>query len=270
MAEIYSNHLKQRLLDFALKKTVRPKNRKNSIPLCDVSPTEDAESCTFEVSTGETIYNVDLTIGMCTCPEGSTGNNCKHQIASSHYVNSRLPQNFCNCPSQRRYLAIVAVGEEKVTTDQFFKELNKSEFTCDCKFTLLKDDAADTELLIAAENSAHSEVEIRSSQQNTSEEASLLERDSSVKLFKNALELLDSSKVRKVLQIFRSKLIQIKSQSQLTSFLHTAGSAVFKKRFNRKKLCQPKSVARRTAVISRGKCDLLKKSRQSKIKKTFC
>jgi len=129
MAEVYNDYLKQRLLDFALGKTKPCKNGNDTIPVSDISPIDDHEKRTFKVSssTGEvTSYKVDLTGGMRTCPVALTGKTCKHQIACSDY-------NSCYCPTQRKHLAVVAVGEE-VPGEEFFENLNETKDACNCKF----------------------------------------------------------------------------------------------------------------------------------------
>ena len=57
------------------------------------------------------IYQVDTSLGICTCPRGENGNACAHQAAVAlQYGGSNL--NFIPQSAEERYkLAVLAIGE---------------------------------------------------------------------------------------------------------------------------------------------------------------
>ena len=71
-------------------------------------------------------YTVDISLGMCSCVAGGTGVICKHQIAVAEATMTALPQMFVTSMDNRKMLAEVALGEDKVP-DDLFKDLVPSK-----------------------------------------------------------------------------------------------------------------------------------------------
>ena len=78
----------------------------------------------FLVTTDAAPYEVDLSIGMCTCPVGNTGGRCKHQIACAEINLTFSPQIYRGTADQKQLLAYVAHGQS-VEKDFF---MNLEEF----------------------------------------------------------------------------------------------------------------------------------------------
>ena len=75
-----------------------------------------------------TIYIVNLSIGMCSCPEGENGDSCPHQpaVALKYSIsNSNLiPTNH----SDKYKLAVLAIGEHPNLCAEKFADAHKKKF----------------------------------------------------------------------------------------------------------------------------------------------
>ena len=69
------------------------------------------------------VYSVDLGIGLCSCTAGENGRVCKHQVAAAEYSATLIPQVLPLTSINRRWIAEVALGLEKVPNISFFEGL---------------------------------------------------------------------------------------------------------------------------------------------------
>lgn len=58
------------------------------------------------------MYEVDSTVGVCTCPAGLSGRCCKHQIAVHKWFNETLPNTPPVTDEARHTAAKLALGEQ--------------------------------------------------------------------------------------------------------------------------------------------------------------
>lgn len=61
-----------------------------------------------------TVYNIDLDLGICSCPEGSTGKPCKHQIFVASSLNVDLTLCLPTNEETRKKLHIIATGSSEI------------------------------------------------------------------------------------------------------------------------------------------------------------
>ena len=80
----------------------------------------------FEVpirASGGDMYTVDVSLGSCTCPQGSNGNACPHQAAVALKNPNFIPQS-----ARERYkLAVLAMGDSPVLSVSRFVSLHQKE-----------------------------------------------------------------------------------------------------------------------------------------------
>ncbi|XP_076036530.1 uncharacterized protein LOC143022273 [Oratosquilla oratoria] len=75
MADVYNNHLRLRLSDVLLKKDSSCKPSTSTIPMCAVTHAGGTVYTVKSASQEGICYNVDLSIGMCSCLCGNTGSD---------------------------------------------------------------------------------------------------------------------------------------------------------------------------------------------------
>ena len=123
MADVYNNYLRLRLSDVIFKKESFSKKVSSTIPSTAVTHKEGAQYSVRSGSQEGIEYNVDLSIGICSCLAGNTGSVCKHQLAASEYSATRLPQLHTCSPVHKRLLFKVIYGEKALPTETFFDGL---------------------------------------------------------------------------------------------------------------------------------------------------
>lgn len=74
------------------------------------------------------VYEVDLTVGICTCVKGQNGALCKHQVVCADYGMTAVPQIFVSTSSSRQWMAALAVGSELAPKEGFFKGLTEVQY----------------------------------------------------------------------------------------------------------------------------------------------
>lgn len=76
----------------------------------------------FTVKSTDRDFNCDVDIknDICDCLAGQTGSICKHQVACANVHLQQLPQLFESTKENRRWLAGVAMGIDKVRELFFF------------------------------------------------------------------------------------------------------------------------------------------------------
>ena len=81
---------------------------------------------TVKSKTDRTIsYTVDMTVGVCTCPQGIDGSPCSHQAAVSiHYGTASINCIPTIAPNVRQIYAQIALGERAATDISFYASLH--------------------------------------------------------------------------------------------------------------------------------------------------
>ena len=119
MADVYDLYL--RLLDVILKKDSSSRTASSLIPMDKVQHVSGAE---YRVQGSDSLYSVDLAVGMCSCPAGDTGAICKHQLAASQFSAVKLPQMYGCSPTDKYLLSkIIVYGDRTSYGISFFTKL---------------------------------------------------------------------------------------------------------------------------------------------------
>lgn len=69
-------------------------------------------------------YNIDLDLGICSCPDGSTGKPCKHQIFVASSLNVDLKLCLSTNEKTRKKLHIIATGSSEIENGWYDSILN--------------------------------------------------------------------------------------------------------------------------------------------------
>ena len=70
-------------------------------------------------------YEVDMMVGVCTCPQGIDGSPCTHQAAIAiHFGTPSINCIPTLSPHIRRIYAQIALGKEAVTNSSFYAGLH--------------------------------------------------------------------------------------------------------------------------------------------------
>ncbi|XP_050699733.1 uncharacterized protein LOC126987091 [Eriocheir sinensis] len=123
MAEIFNGYMKKRLVDVALGRRKVKNISMGTLSLDAVTPLGGGKFQVASQSKASVQYKVDMQTGFCECVVGQTGSLCKHQAACAEHSMVVLPQVFTATSENRRWLASVAVGEEKTPPASFFEGL---------------------------------------------------------------------------------------------------------------------------------------------------
>ena len=125
MADIYSGYIQQRLIDVALGRRRSKRLDSSTVPEENITVI-DTNSFRVRSDADPSIqYDVDISIGMCTCVKGETGAACKHQVACARMVGMvSLPQEILATPEKRRWLMCLAVGESEAPPQAFFSDIH--------------------------------------------------------------------------------------------------------------------------------------------------
>ena len=254
MADIYNSYLRLRLLDVILKRNTSSKTASQ----VNMELITHEEGTMFSVQSEKdrnVSYNVDLAIGICSCPSGNTGAVCKHQIGCSQYSAVRLPQCFSFVAEDKRALAKVVYGDKDIPPVEFFEELNKPVDTSD-SVTIIVEEASGNRVLEVDEASSKLELEVTSSSSATIAQKA----DAAAEFLRSLILKHGSKETDDSLAVFTTRMKNIKNDAQYHSFLRTAGSSLFLRNgsLRRKILCQPTSVSRRRSGEPRGRGRLLR------------
>lgn len=268
MAEIFDGYMKQRLVEVALgRRRVKQAWTFNTIPHESVTHMGDLHYSIKSQSEEGTLYSVDLAIGLCTCNVGENGRVCKHQLAAAEYSATVIPQLVNLTPVNRRWIAGVALGSEKVPSITFFEDLITSTA------------GVSTEPVVQAEKTDVGEIdaegvddgdfkEIHEVTDNEEETTAPPKVDTSsventlatvAKRYGNQETVVALEKLQKALGA-------VKTTNQLNNILHML-TATSKRGAGRGKIsCQPTSVARRKPGRPRGAAPLGKGRRPNTVK----
>ena len=249
----------------------------NTVSLENIEPTDDHNK--FVVTTGGDPYEVDLTEGMCTCPNGNTGHPCKHQIACAEINLTTPPQMYQGTPEQKKHLAYVAHGQ--LIDKEFFSNME------DCLSSSLTDpnmviEICENEDEIDVSVPKHSsieeprviticdnEAELEHSTKNSSSAETVAVIQSSEdeegsgdieelkKIFAHVSETVCKFYCKGMMPIarkFANRVKNIKTTNACTTFLASTGRTLGLGRNRRSKISvQPTAVSRRKVDSSRGR-----------------
>ena len=95
MTEVYNEYLQQRLVDVPFGRRRFKSLNFSGVPMENITRISDDLYLVRSTST-EKEYEVDMMLASCSCPEGSPGALCKHQVACSEHFAISLPQLFEN------------------------------------------------------------------------------------------------------------------------------------------------------------------------------
>ncbi|KAK3928292.1 Proepiregulin [Frankliniella fusca] len=220
----------------------------------------------FEVSNAHTkkIYTVDMEVGMCSCPVGSSGAPCKHQFKVAKDYNLSSAQFFSTCgPKDKLLCHKIMVGSVNVT-NEWFKGLHDgpqvacvlSDVPIDSKIhSGPGDDGNSPDDLDEAANDLANELTHNSAEASTSELNKQQQESEEVKEWqhrlKNMCDSLSSKLearsdtflpgVKKLVTTYEN-LTAKKSENAVSSVLHWMSSIL--KTGNRIR-CQPQTYSRR-------------------------
>ena len=205
-------------------------------------------------------YTVDLSIGMCDCVCGNTGSVCKHQLAASQHSAVRLPQVHTCTRDERQHLFKVMYGNKSMPSPSFFdglfEETPVGGAGRDEKGACIQEgSSAETSVSgvagVDGGSGAALEIDASSTDEIIDEFTSMLNKE-----FKR----IRSTALLESFNGFGSKLKACRNGAQGSTLLRTAGCTLFQRTGaqKRKILCQPTSIARRSAGLPRGKSALLK------------
>lgn len=258
MAEIFDSYMKKRLVDVALGRRRVKSLSTATLPLEMVTFQGNGKYRVQSQSTPSLQYDVDLVTGFCECTAGENGSLCKHQAACADYSMTVLPQVFTATTENRRWLASVAVGDEKVPPEGFFRgllepTLEKEETAC---ASPVQESQESTEIQLMPP-----EVNVENQDENPHQSPDVGEF---VATFQNVVEKYANSDTAAALSTAVRRLKTVKSGNQLNSILQTFGSGLCNKGAGRGKIrCQPTSIARRGPGKPRGAAPLGKGRRPS-------
>ena len=73
-----------------------------------------------------TWYDVNPTIGVCTCPQGRDGSPCSHQVGIVYNLGEESLNYICTLSAQARLqIAQLAVGDKAITNVSFYASLHQ-------------------------------------------------------------------------------------------------------------------------------------------------
>ncbi|XP_076036776.1 uncharacterized protein LOC143022436 [Oratosquilla oratoria] len=254
MADVYNNYLRLRLSDVLLKKDSSCKPSTSTIPMCAVTHAGGTVYTVKSASQEGICYNVDLSIGMCSCLCGNTGSVCKHQLAASQYSAVRLPQLYACTVAEKEVLYKVIYGDKPMPTSNFFDGLFADTPVNVVSHVNKEPAARDDEqgdVAVVIETSAQTTNENQSIDTSIDEFTSMINRE---------LKRTKSTCMLSSFAVFEQRLKSCRNPAQVNTFLRTAGCTIFKASgaAKRKIPCQPTTIARRQFGQPRGKAALLK------------
>jgi len=200
-------------------------------------------------------YNVDMSVGVCSCTAGMFGKCCKHQIAVQHLFSEALPNAPPVTTADRHCAAVLAIGDAAGAADFYSVDYNNMPSS-----TLYEPAAgilqgmASTSRCSEATTNTHNTLPCADEEIASDPTATAICADV-CSLFTHKIRTLapQSVAVRNGLEFFKKRLDRVTSESQLASFLHTAGSAVpLRYRAGAAIRVQPTSLSRRRPGITRG------------------
>ena len=254
MAEVYNQHFINKILNILLqrKRTVSFDSPLINVDL--ISATESSHIFFVKSVTNQlTIYEVDNSLGTCTCPIGHNGSMCKHQRGVIFHKNMQPPNFYFQLKEEKHFYSILALGRDGPPSG-FFPSQDKS-FQATIS---LNNITKDTEI----DNSICNNID-RNRDVNTDKKAGNIV-DINKALINNINKLM-SEKLQKVAEWenataalfkFKNKLTHCRTNEQFLSAVHKFGPEIRHRNSGKKIMCQPTAISRRPAGVSKGAAPL--------------
>ena len=258
MADVYNNYLRLRLADVILKKEGSSKTASGPVPLSAVTHKDEALYVVNSTSKEGIAYEVDLSIGTCSCTEENTGKVCKHQLAASQYSAVRLPQVYKCTKAEKQHFFKVMYGNKPMPSEDFFEGLlEDTHVSTVCNGT--KPEPASNEAEIDLAEQVVMQIPAAAS---NSIELTHKKIDDFTRMLNVELKRASGSGtvIHSPLDIFEKRMKACRNPAQVANLMRTAGCALYRSSgaHKRKIHCQPTSVARRSIGQPRGRSALLK------------
>ncbi|KAL5239487.1 hypothetical protein ACI65C_006897 [Semiaphis heraclei] len=191
-------------------------------------------------------YEIDGSVGFCTCPKGKMGGFCKHQAAVYHHFGQAMP-NLPPISVDARYsLAKLAFGQNvgpKSFYMPLFPELSNNHS--------LNQDINKESTIQSSENPVNSN-DIHLANETQNEEIDEYENQI-ISLMTDNFKKYNRETSSAVLQKCIDRLKKVKSSRTWESFLSTAGSNITLRHRTRATIrVQPTTLSRRKPGITRG------------------
>ena len=254
MAEVYNQHFINKILNILLqrKRTVSFDSPLINVDL--ISATENSHIFFLKSETNQsTIYEVDISLGTCTCPIGHNGSMCKHQRGVIFHKNMQPPNFYFQSEEEKHFYSILALGRDAPPSG-FFPSQDKS-FQA---MTYLNNITNDTEI----DNLICNNID-RNRDVNTDKKAGNIV-DTNKALINNINKLM-SEKLQKVAECenataalfkFKDKLTHCRTKEQFLSAVQKFGPEIWHRNSGKKIMCQPTAISRRPAGVSKGAAPL--------------
>ena len=250
MAEVYNQHFINKILNILLQ---RKRTISFDSPLINVDlirTTENSHIFLVESETNQsTIYEVDISLGTCTCPIGHNGSMCKHQRGVIFHKNMQPPNLYLQSEEEKHFYSILALGRDAPPSG-FFPSQDKSF-------------QATTSL-----NNITNDTEIDDLIRNNRDVTTGKKADSIVdtnKALIDDINKLMSEKLQKVAERenataalikFKDKLTHCRTNEQFLSAVQKFGPEIRHRNSGKKIMCQPTAISRRPAGVSKGAAPL--------------
>ncbi|XP_050063383.1 uncharacterized protein LOC114129096 isoform X2 [Aphis gossypii] len=200
--------------------------------------------------TGE-MYEVNISLGCCTCEQGRLGSFCKHQGAVYFFYGHKLPNMPPVTPESRHSMAILAFGENALPISFYAaleyhpcNDLNENENT--------------------SNSNEYQNIQKNSPSFNTNDISH--NRDSEDKInsptsatkFKEIIDLMTEHHNKfgsstDALNTYLKKLTNVKTRTSWETFLSTKGKQIPLRHVSKAKIhVQPTSISRRRLEVTRG------------------
>lgn len=207
-------------------------------------------------------YEVNVTVGYCSCPVGKYGSFCKHQAAVYNLYHHKMPSLPPICHETRFLLAKLAFGNE-AQANEFYMPLILSPTESN---NLIQESNT-----INASNSMHCDLLDVDVERNIIEnqiknkETEVIENETLTEEYKKQIVSLMTDNFKKfpapslhVLSKCVQRLKNVKSLTAWESFIATAGSSIsLRHRSRGTTTVQPTTISRRRPGITRGSKRLL-------------
>lgn len=214
-------------------------------------------------------YEVNVSVGYCSCPVGKYGSFCKHQAAIYNLYHYKMPNLPPICHETRYLLAKLAFGDEAQSNKYYMPLISSSiesnTIVSECNTgnssNMLDTEQSNIENQINDINNEETEVmEYEETEAMENKETEAMENTTSSEEYKNQIISLMTDNFKKfpspslhVLSKCVQRLKNVKTLTGWESFIATAGSSISLRHRGRAIIgVQPTTISRRRPGITRG------------------
>lgn len=268
--EIYAPYFSNRILNVLLEKKKRVTFQEPTIPVSSINKIDDSTYKVISQSDPNVIYDVDLNVGICSCPVGNSGKMCKHHLSILVHDQLGSVLLFQGTPDEKLKYCHVAVGVSHSPSIDFFQGMaNKNQ---DHGISPSSSGIASSSTEPAVDDDVYSSgdefADTVTFKANDVVDLSSSNKDLLTNCFNTIIEKFGSSfasiEASQAIEKYYSRLQAIKTPSQLMSVLHSTHSdSVPHRNSGRKIRVQPTGISRRTAGSSKSAAPLGKGRRPS-------